>query len=596
MNTDISILLSILGITVFFLIFEFIRIDVVAMACLLSLGWTGLLDPGELFSGFSSNAVIVMMAVMVLGRGIGKAGFMDRFSRFILDKAGNDKTKIITSMMLVVGILSGFIQNIGAIALFLPGLLTISRRSKIPSSDLIMPIGFAAILGGTLTMVGSGPLVLVNDLLINAELEPYGMFSVTPSGALLLLSGLGYFLLFGKRVLPQRETDRTLESDQEKLTEKLHLPNHIWFLMIEKSSPLAGKTAEESGIWKKPSIHILAMLRGGELEYSPWRKTVFKAGQEIAILGSEEDVKDFAAKNKLKEPVHTAKFNDLLDPQKSGFAELFIPNRSELSGKTIREYSIRKRFGVEPVLLFSQGEEIRGDISDQRVKAGDTIIVYGLWDRIKELKESIDFVVTSSIETKKRDRARSWCALVCFSISVGLALSGAPVSLAYFSGAIAMVLTRTLSIEEMYHSIEWKVVFLLAGLIPLGLAMQKTGTAAFLAEHVISFMLGKHPIITLITVGMLATVFSLFISNSGAIVVLTPVLIEIAKIGSFDPRPLVLMAAVCAANSFIIPTHQVNAFLISPGGYRNADYFRAGIWMTFIFLAITVSYFYFVHL
>ena len=592
MNAEVIKLLMILIITIFLLIFEFLRIDLVAMVCMLALGWSGILKPDEMLLGFSSNAVIVMIAVMVMGRGIDKAGIMDRFSTLILDKVGNQRGKIVAWMSLAVGVLSGFVQNIGAIVLFLPGILNISRRSRNPKSQLIMPIGFAAILGGTLTMVGSGPLVLINDLLINAGLNPFGMFSVTPIGILLLVSGVGYFLLFGEKVLPKKDVKKMMASNQEELIEKLHLPNHMWQFTIDDHSPLVGKTAEESGIWKKPMVNILAIVRDGELEYSPWRETILEAGQEIALLGAEDEVREFAQNNQLVEPMQTSRFGHLIDPDQAGFAEVIVPNRSELTGKTLREYSIRKRFGVEPILLFSKGEEIKGDISDQIIRPGDTIIVYGLWERIDELKASIDFVVASSAEPGKNGRTRSICAMICFAIAIGLAVSGFPVSLAFLSGAIAMVLTGTLTIQEMYQAVEWKVVFLLAGLIPLGFAMQKTGTAEFLAENLIAMVLGKHPLLIVITIGLLATLFSLFMTNVGATVVLVPIVIEMARIGSFDPRPMVLMAAVCAANSFLIPTHQVNALIMSPGGYRNADFFRAGSGMTLIFLIIAILYFY----
>ena len=210
MDSTIITVLIILVATVFMLAFEIIRIDIVALICMLALSWTGVLTPQEALSGFSSNAVIAMMAVMILGHGISKTGVMDQFSRAVLKKVGVSRPRIIGLMSLSVGMLSGFIQNIGAAALFLPGILNISRRGKIPASALIMPIGFAAILGGTLSMVGSGPLILINDLLRNAALEPYRLFSVTPVGMLLLLFGIGFFLLFGKFVLPNSEASNKI--------------------------------------------------------------------------------------------------------------------------------------------------------------------------------------------------------------------------------------------------------------------------------------------------------------------------------------------------------------------------------------------------
>lgn len=231
------------------LVIDVLRIDIVAIGCMLALGWTGILNPQEMFSGFSSNAVIAMLSVMILGRGIARTGIMDEFSRFIISKAGTRKRNLVGLLSLSAGLLSGLIPNIGSAALFLPGIMQVSRRTKIPASSLIMPIGFAAILGGTLTMVGSGPLILVNDLIKNEGLEAFNLFAVTPVGIVLLLSGTGYFLLLGRKVLPDKKVGETRRTEQEKLVEKLNLPHSIKLLAVTRESSLAGKTTEEAGLW-----------------------------------------------------------------------------------------------------------------------------------------------------------------------------------------------------------------------------------------------------------------------------------------------------------------------------------------------------------
>jgi di/tricarboxylate transporter len=592
MDTGILTLLIILVATVLMLIMELVRIDVVALLCMLSLAWTGLLDPAEALSGFSSNAVIAMMAVMIMGRGIAKTGIMDRFSNSVIKKAGSSRPKLTGFISLSAGLLSGFIQNIGAAALFLPGILNISRRSRISPSKLIMPVGFAAILGGTISMVGSGPLILINDLLRNASLEPFGLFSVTPVGLTLLIAGIAYFLVFGKYILPDSRIRDNIISDQEKMIEALHLPHKIMQYRIPEGSPLAGKTAEQSELWRTYQINILGISRGKEVEYAPWRETKFEAGQEMVILGNEGAITDFVTRFGLSRLGQPDKFNKLHDPERSGFAEIIIPPRSEMAGQTIRKYSLRKRYGVEPVMLFSKGEKIRGDFSDHEVFAGDTIIVYGLWEKINEMKSGLDFVIATPIRAEEKKESKTSVAVSCFLFAIILTFAGFPIPIAFLTGAIAMILLRVLTIQEAYQSIEWKVVFLLAGLIPLGIAMQKTGAALFIAEKVLGLVLGRHEIFIVLSIGILSTLFSLFMSNVGAIVVLAPLVISIGELGDLDPRPLALMAAVCAANSFILPTHQVNALLMSSGGYRNKDYIKAGGGMTLLFLIIVVLVFY----
>jgi di/tricarboxylate transporter len=346
MDPAIIIVLTILIATVVALIFEPIRLDAVALVCMLALGWTGVLTPQEALSGFSSNAVIAMMAVMVLGQGIAKTGIMDQFSKAVLKKVGTRRRRVISLMSLSVGVLSGFIQNIGAAALFLPGILNISRRGKIPASTLIMPIGFAAILGGTLSMVGSGPLILINDLLRNAGKAPYGLFSVTPVGIILLLSGIGFFFLFGKFVLPGATSPGQPVSEQEKLIAAFHLPHHIGHYTIPPNSTLIGKTTEQSGVWQEFDLHILGIYRDKEVEYAPWRETKFEDGQVLALLGNEENAKKFTSAYNLKQHGPAYRFASLTDPEKSGFAEVIIPPRSAMVGHTIRQFSLRKRYAV----------------------------------------------------------------------------------------------------------------------------------------------------------------------------------------------------------------------------------------------------------
>jgi di/tricarboxylate transporter len=592
MDSSILIVLSVLTVTVFLLVSELVRIDVAAIICMLALAWMGVLAPHEALSGFSSNAVIAMMAVMVMGQGVARTGLMDRFSRAVVGLAGTRRTGIVAMLSVPVGLVSGLIQNIGSVALFLPGVLDIARREKIAASSLIMPIGFAAILGGTLTMVGSGPLILTNDLLSGANLAPYGLFSVTPVGLALLALGIGYFALAGRLILPDAPPAGQRRSDQEQLIDALRLPHDIRYYTIPAGSPLQGKTPDQAGVWGEFRLNIVGLSSGGTVEYAPWRETTFQSGQVLALIGDEDSITRFGSTYGLRRETRAAGLGGLEDPELSGFAEVVIPPRSVLAGESIRSYGLRHRHAVEPVMVFSKGQELRGDFSEHVILPGDTFVVFGPWEHIDSLKNSKDFVVMTPVAVKKYNRAKASIASVCFVLAIGLTFAGAPISIAFLTGAIAMVLTRVLSIQDAYDAIEWKVVFLLAGLIPLGLAMEKTGTAAFLAGKAMVVLKDAHPVFLFLAVAVLSTVFSLFMSNVGAIVVLVPLVIQMAAISGLDPRPLALMAAVCAANSFVLPTHQVNAMLMSAGGYRNADYLKAGSGLTVLFILVVVSLFY----
>jgi di/tricarboxylate transporter len=592
LDFQIVIVLGILVATVIMMVFEIFRIDVVAIITMLALGWSGVLTPDEMLKGFSSNAVISMLAVMILGYGITTTGVMERFSDAILKKVGNDKNKIIGFLGLSVGTISAFMQNIGAAALFLPGTLDISRKTKIPATQLIMPLGFAAILGGSLTMVGSGHLILINDLLKNASLEPYDLFAVTPVGAVLLIAGIVYFFVLGNYVLPTEGKGTKKKTAQEKLIDTLSLPNNLWYYAIQESSTLIGKTTESSGIWKDFQLNLIALAQGEQVIYAPWRETPLEKGQILALLGSEKEAKKLASVYDLKEIVQPSIFNRLSKPDDSGFAEIIIGTGSELIGQSLREYAFRRKFALEPLILFNNGVEIKGDFSDHLFRKGDTLIVYGLWDNIRSLKNNTEFILATPIETEPKNQSKALPAVASFGFGILLTFLGVPIALAFMTGALAMILSRVITIQQAYNAVDWKVVFLLAGLIPLGIAMQKSGAAYFLAQYVMQIIEGQSVIVLLTAITLLSTLFSLFMSNVGAVVVLAPLVIGMAEIAGLDPRPLVLLAAVGVSNSFLLPTHQVNALMISAGGYQNKDYIKAGSGLTVIFVILTVAVFY----
>lgn len=580
--------------TITMLVTEVVRIDVTALLTLLALSWTGILSTDEALSGFSSNAVVAMIAVMIMGDGIARTGVMSRFSKAVLKRVGTNKTGILGVLSLSVGTLSGVIQNIGAAALFLPSILDIARRIKASASEFIMPIGFAAIIGGTLTMVGSGHLILTNDLLMSADLEPYGLFAVTPVGIALLLAAIIFFGLFGKFLLPKGSSESRQElSEQEKLIQAFELEKNIRYFRIPENSPFIGKKLEDSGIWSKYQLNVLALSQEDHIDYAPWRQTHLEAGQIFALYGDEQRINDFAAAGNLEPTGDHHIFEGLEDPEEFGFVEVVVPPRSELVGQSIRNFSLRKRYAVEPLMLFSGGKKVEGDFSDHEIHPGDTFIIYGPWAHINELQHSDPFVVITPFETEPKDRSKTLPAFGSFLLAIALAMSGFSISIAFLTGAVAMVLSRVMSIQEAYKAIEWKVVFLLVGLIPLGVAMQNSGTAEFLAGNVMGIVEGSHTLVLLFTVGILATVFSLVMSNVGAVVVLAPLVVSIGSLAGVDPRPLVLLAAVNAGNSFVLPTHQVNALMMTAGGYKTRDYFKAGGGMTVVFLVVSVVFFYY---
>ncbi len=589
MTTEIAIVLLLVLVSSVLLVTEKLRIDVVALLVMLATAWLGLISPAQAFSGLASNAVVAVIAVMILSYGLDSSGLTQHITQPLLRLAGDSEARIVILLSAAAGILSAFMQNVGAAALFLPALLRLARTRGLSLSRTLMPVGFAAILGGCLTMVGSGPLIILNDLLKQRSLPTYGLFSVTPLGILLLGAGIAYFILLGRRLLPSGSSDAR-PGHQQELIQAWNLPTSIWYFAVTPHSSLAGQTRESARLWEDYNLHLLVLDDDEDVLYAPWRHTTFRAGHQLAVLGTREDALRFAGDHALRELGDRCRLsNRLRGGIEAGFAELVVRPRSSVMGLTPRQFGLRKTLGFEPIILLSGSREIRGDFSDVPLNPGDTLVVYGPWSALAPLQRDRNFLLVTPIEAPIRPARQPLVALGCFVLGIGLALSGVQLSLGLLTGALGMVLLRVITIDEAYRSIDWRTVFLLAGLIPLGIAMESTGAAAFVADAVAQRVMGEHTILLYILVALLSSVFSLFMSNVAATVLLVPLVIAIAGSANLDPRPLALLVAVCASNSFLLPTHQVNALFLGPGGYRNRDFLKAGGLMSVLFLVVAVT-------
>jgi di/tricarboxylate transporter len=596
MTVEIGLTYVLLFAAVFLFASEKLRPDIVAFLIMILLAWTGAITSQEAFSGFSSNAVISVIGVMIIGYGIEKSGMMKTLSEKIIEAAGSGEKKILVYSSLAVGFLSSFMQNIGAAALFLPAIRSISGRTGINPSKLIMPIGFSAILGGTLTMVASGPLIVLNDLVMKGGYERFEFFSVTPIGMVLLLMGILYFYFLGNKVLPNPKQKKQ-DSNQKYLKEIYNLPDNVYEIFVKKNSNALGKTIEEIDWWSKYNIHILAVSEQGSTVYAPWRKTRIQEGQIMAVLGNKDDINEaaldwgFIVKNNLD------KFSNIKNEEYAGFAEIIIPPKSSFAGKSLCEIALRKNFSVEPVIFISRDGN-RIDDFEIPMEIGQGMVVFGRWSDIRKIKEIRDFVVVTPISAKDETEAKNKSKQALFSLAFSLisVILGVRLSLGFMTGALLMILLGVISVDEIYGAVDWKTVFLLAGLIPLGIAFEKTGAASLTAGFIIDIIDTWNVLAVLFVVGILSTFFSLFMSNVAATVLLVPIVMIMGESFGINPRALAMLVAICASNSFILPTHQVNAFLMSPGGYKNSDYIKVGSFMSLIFLFTAVFMIYLLYL
>jgi di/tricarboxylate transporter len=612
-TVEIAWVTAVLLLTIYLFAFEVVGVDVAAASVMVLLGLTTLLAPlmgleqglvntKHLFDGFSSNAVISIIAVMIIGAGLDKTGLMSSVASFILKVGGSTEKRIIPIISGTVGFISSFMQNVGAAALFLPVVSRISSRTGLPMSRLLMPMGFCAILGGTVTMVGSSPLILLNDLIITSnkalpeaqQMATWSLFSVTPIGVALLSSGIIYFVLAGRFVLPARKNDLVEGTGVMEYFDTTYGVNafDLYELVITQESPVVGLSIDE--LERLYRMRVIAINKGDGVRVGTDaidRTLGITDGTVLGVLSSEAEIANFAEKTHVYLKPVLDVFADALSPSKSGIAEIVIPPSSNLVGKTARDLWLRKSYGLSLLAIYRGNEVInykKGGVRDTPFLPSDTLMVHTLWSDLTRIEKDRNFVIITTEYPHEELRPHKVpYALTFFVITLALVLfTDLRLSVALLTGAMGMILSRVLTIEEAYQAVSWKTVFLLASLIPLGLAVETTGTAKWIAEQTLS-VVGDMPIWVIQgAVAVLATFFTLVMSNVGATVLLVPLAVNIALGVGADPAVFALTVAIATSNSFLIPTHQVNALIMGPAGYRVPDFMKAGGIMTILFLVV----------
>ncbi|MFN3144791.1 MAG: SLC13 family permease [Paracoccaceae bacterium] len=610
-----AVVLAVLAVTVMLFVTEIFRVDFTAILVMIALGLLSqlpglqnLADPERLFHGFASNAVISIIAVMILGAGLDKTGLMSRVAATILKYGGKTEVRIIPIISGTVGLISSFMQNVGAAALFLPVVSRISVRTGLPLSRLLMPMGFCAILGGTVTMVGSSPLILLNDLIDSSNLmlpedrqmQPFSLFAVTPVGIALLLTGILYFVLLGRWVLPDHRTKDdggTGQSVGDYLKRIYGLKSDLVEVVVPEGSILRGQTFGD--IMVAHNLYIVGSYHRGQRWFTPVLSTTIEDPCRLAIFGRRKVIQDIADAYGLRVLPELDIFAEAYAPTVAGVAEIVIPPDSSLIGRTARDLLMRKTYGLGLLAIHRGGETLSlvetadhkaVNISSEPLRAGDLLVAFTAWERLARLTKDRDFVVVTSdfpMEEIRPDKVL-W-ALLFFALTVSLILfTDLRLSLALLVGAGGMIATNVLRIDEAYQAVSWPTVFLLAGLIPLGEAVQNTGTAAWIAEQILTLLHG-WPIWSLQAgIALLATAFTLVMSNVGATVLLVPLAVSIAMAAGADPAIFALTVAISTSNSFLIPTHQVNALIMGPAGYKVMDFVKSGGIMTVLFLVVSL--------
>jgi di/tricarboxylate transporter len=770
MTPDILMVLAILIIALVLFVTERIRVDVVALMVLVGLALTGLVTPAEALSGFANLAVVTVWAVLILSGGLSRTGVASLLGQQILRLAGRSEARLVAIIMLLAGLLSGFMNNIGAAALLLPAIVDIARRTGRPPSKLLMPLAFATLLGGLNTLIGTPPNILVSEALRQYGLQPFGMFDYAPTGVIVMLAGVLFMTLVGRHLLPVRDIKRLVADGRTGPGDLFGLRERLFVIRLPSGSPLAGKTLVQSRLGSGLGLNVVSITRRGQTQLAPSAETVLQpddrllveahpdrlselhgrsqllleegrlelerlvsaeiglaevgfaprsslpgqtlegidfrqrfgvtvlairrggvilrtnletipiqngdillvqgsrsqlgllrqdpelmisspetaeiyhleemlmavrvpevsslvgktliesrlgdafglgvlgivrqgatrlapepeerlvAGDTLLVKGTPQDLEALQALHSLE--IEDQPPSDVveLESEEIGLIEAVLSPYSALPGKTLRGIHFRDKYGLSALAIWRGGKPYHTDLRDTALQFGDALLLYGPRERLRVLGSDPDFLVLAeeAQEPPRREKA-SVALIIMILVLVPVILGWLPIAIAAVMGVVLMILTGCLTMEEAYRSIEWKAIFLIAGMLPLGIAMEQTGAARFLAEWMVQFVGGLGPLAVVAGLFILAALASQVMPNAAVAVLLAPVALNVAQDLGVSPLPLMMAVAISASAAFLSPVgHPSNLLIMGPGGYRFSDFTKVGVPLTLVVLAVVL--------
>ncbi len=771
MTLDIAIVFAITALAALFFITERVRVDLVALLVMVSLALTGILTPVEALSGFSNAAVVTVWAVLILSAGLARTGVAGSIGHRVLQFAGNGEARLILIIMLVVGALSGFMNSIGVASLFLPVVIDLARRTKIPPSKLLMPLAFAALMGGLVTLIGTPPNILISEALRAANLNAFGMFDYTPVGIFVLAVGTVSIILFGRRLLPDRDISRETTGRAHVDYEEVYdLQERMIMVHLPEASNLAGKTLRKSKLGSILGLNVVAIIHDGQTKLAPSAETVLQVGdrlllegrldqltefhdrqhlviedEEITIeklisadielveleisqdsslvtqtlsqidfrqryavivlairrgettlrtnletiplqagdklliqgvksqLGKIRTEKDFTSTPpqatqdyQLEERLMLVKLpedsslvgktltesrlggafglgvmginrqgethlmpdpnerleagdtllvkgkrEDLLtvdglqtlrietepppavseiESAEVGLVEVVLSPHTTLVGKTLREIHFRVKYGLSVLAIWREGKAYYSNLGEMALRFGDAMLLHGARERIHLLGSEPDFLVlTEEAQEAPRTNKALLAVLIMIVVLLPVIFGLVPIAIMVVVGVALMVLTGCLTMDEAYRAIEWKAVFLIAGMIPLGIAMQNTGAASFVATWMVDLLGVYGPTVVMAGLYVLTSLASQVMPNPAAAVLLVPIALNTAGDLGVSPYPMAMTVAVAASAAFLSPVaHPANLLVMGPGGYHFSDYIKVGLPLTLVVLVVVI--------
>ncbi|EMS0756746.1 TPA: SLC13 family permease [Klebsiella pneumoniae] len=601
MNGELIWVLSLLAIAVVLFATGKVRMDAIALMVIVAFVLSGTLTLNEAFSGFSDPNVILIAALFIIGDGLVRTGVATKMGAWLVSVAGNSETKMLIYLMLTVAGLGAFMSSTGVVAIFIPVVLSVSARMNTSPSRLMMPLSFAGLISGMMTLVATPPNLVVNSELLREGLHGFSFFSVTPIGLVVLILGIVYMLAVRfmlKTDNGDSARDGRKRSTFRDLIREYHLTGRARRLAIRPGSPMIGQRLDDLKLRERYCANVIGVER--------WRRfrrvivnvngvSEFRARDVLLIdmSASDVDLRQFCGEQMLEPMVLRGEYfaDQALDV---GMAEVALIPDSELIGKTVREIAFRTRFGLNIVGMKRDGKAMDGSVVDEPLQLGDILLVVGNWRQIALLaKRGRDFVVLNMpVEVDDASPAHSQAphAIFCLVLMVALMLTDEiPNPIAAIIACLLMGKFRCINAESAYKAIHWPSIILIVGMMPFALALQKTGGVDLVVKGLMDVAGGEGPYLMLGCLFMMCAAIGLFISNTATAVLMAPIALAAAKSMGVSPYPFAMVVAMAASAAFMTPVSSpVNTLVLGPGKYSFSDFVKIGVPFTILVMVVCV--------
>ena len=599
MTGEILFVFGLLLITIILFVSGLFRLDVVAIMVILALILSGLLSPTAALAGFGDPVVLLIAGLFVVGEALFRTGVAYAIGDWLMSVAGTSESRLLILLMLVVAGLSAFMSSTGAVAIFIPVALNLAAKAGSSPSRLMMPLAFASLIGGMLTLIGTPPNLVVSTQLTREGLESFGFFDFTPIGLLILLVGISYIMLLGRRSLPQEEGVEGAAKDRlslRDLAEIYNITNQLHRLRIWAGSPLEGKNVGQALLRARYGVTVLGIERQQRRTKAVKPAligTEFRAGDIIYAVGTDEEVSKLVKAEEL-ERLEIGEGQGKVAAQELGLVEVLLAPRSELIGKTLSESRFRERYGLSVLAVLRQGEPLQKELVETPLAFGDSLLMGGGWTQIDLLQgRQKDFLVLNlpkemSEVAPNRSKA-PWALAVTLGMMLLMTFKLVDAVTAVLLAALAMVLVGCVNMKDAYRSVNWESLVLIAGMLPMATVLEKTGGVELIV-NTLSESLGEFgPKALMAGLFIITSIFSQFISNTATTVLVAPIAVGAAMEAGVSVYPFLMTVALAASTAFSTPVASpVNTLVLGPGGYRFNDFLKVGVPLQVLAMVVTL--------